>query len=193
MKPRRFITKKERRLFGPPRDEPWAWLTTALLSSASWRAMSVNTRKLIDFLLIEHRNHAGYENGALMATHNQLAEYGLTPCHISGAINEAEFLGLIRVKRGGRRNLTNQPSTFRLTWITSRDLVPPTNEWKAVTEENISEWKQERRSQRQAHRLRKQNKSPALISMKPLKGGVPEPKTRQAETAQVSNCAGFKG
>ncbi|MBH63690.1 MAG: hypothetical protein CL569_14820 [Alphaproteobacteria bacterium] len=122
--------------------------------------MSVNTRKLIDFLLIEHSNHAGYENSALMATHNQLAEYGLTPCHIGEAINEAEFLGLIRAKRGGRRNLTNQPSTFRLTWIADRELAAPTNEWKVITVEDISNWREERKSHRKARRLRKLNKTP---------------------------------
>ena len=193
MKVRKPLSKRQRRSLGPPKDEPWAWQTSEMLASPPWRARSVNARKLIDFLLIEHTNHAGLENGALMATHHQLAEYGLTPCHIREAIDEAEFLGFIRTKRGGRRNLTNQPSTFRLTWIPDRDFAPPTNEWKAVTEESISQWKQERRSQRQAHRLRKQNKTPEPISMEPLKGGVPEPKARQAETAQVSNCAGFKG
>ena len=174
MKPRQPISRKERRLFGPPRDEPWVWLTTALLFSASWRAVSVNTRKLIDFLLIEHRNHAGYENGALMATHNQLAEYGLTSCHISEAIDEAEFLGLIRAKRGGRRNLTNQPSTFRLTWIADKNFAAPTNEWKGVTAEDISNWREERKSQRKARRLRKLNKTPENKCTKPLNADVPD-------------------
>ena len=193
MRLRKPLSRRQRRSLGPPKDEPWAWQTLEMLASPPWRARSVNTRKLMDFLLIEHGNHAGLENGALMATHHQLAEYGLTPCQIREAIDEAEFLGFIRAKRGGRRNLTNQPSTFRLTWIPDRDFVPPTNEWKAVTKESISEWKQERSSQRQAHRRRKQNKTPEPTSMEPLERGVPEPKTRHAELVKPSNCAAFKG
>ncbi len=62
----------------PPKSEPWVWLTRELLASATWRAMSANTARLIDFLLVEHMNHAGTENGNLKATHEQLRAYGLT-------------------------------------------------------------------------------------------------------------------
>lgn len=136
--------------------------------------MSVNTRKLIELLLIEHRNHVGFENGFLMATHNQLAEYGLTPYHISEAIDEAEFLGLIPAKRGGRRNLPNQPSTFRMTWIPDKDLAAPTNEWKEITVEDISNWREEGRSHQRARRLRKLNKTPKNKRTKPLNADVPD-------------------
>ena len=120
------------KLMGPPKGEPWAWLTTELLASPAWRAMSINTRRLIDFLVIEHRNHAGHENGNLKATYSQLADFGLTRRKIFEAITQAEALGLIAVEHGGRWNLTNRPSTFRLTFYADRDGNPPTNEWKRI-------------------------------------------------------------
>jgi hypothetical protein len=130
--------------------------------------MGTNTRKLIDCLLIEHSNHAGKENGRLIATHSQLAAYGLTPSHIAPAINEAEFLGLIKVARGGRRNLTNQPSTYRLTWIGDRKYAPPTNEWKGVTENDVKLWKADRTNEREAKRIWKLRKTSENNGTKPL-------------------------
>ncbi len=88
-------------------------------------------------------NHAGIENGNLMATYDQLVAYGLTRSAIRMAVEKAKFLGLIRVKRGGRWACTNQPSTYRLTFQADRDSNPPTNEWKGKTEDEITAWKQE--------------------------------------------------
>jgi len=121
----------------PPEGEPWVWLLRELLASDAWRAMSVNTHRLIDFLCIEHCNHAGTQNGALLATYDQLTGYGLTRSEIPSAINEAIFLGLLRVERGGRWAFTNKPSAYRLTFFADRDDRPPTNEWKDVTAEEI--------------------------------------------------------
>ncbi len=138
----------------PPKDEPWVWLTRELLASAAWRARSINTARLLDFLLIEHMNHAGTENGNLKATYDQLVAYGLTRSEIRAATEEAEFLGLLRFQRGGRWAGTNQPSTYHLTFLADRDGNPPTNDWKGKTEEQISTWKQERR-RRKARRSRR--------------------------------------
>ena len=120
------LTAAGKKIFGPPKGEPWVWLLTELLASPAWRFRSVNTARLIDFLLIEHMNHAATENGNLLATYEQLVAFGFSRRKISSAIEEAERLGLIRCRRGGKR----RPSTYRLTFYTSRDRSPPTNEWK---------------------------------------------------------------
>ncbi len=86
----------------PPKNEPWVWLTRELLNNPAWRARSINTARLLDFLLLEHMNHVGTENGNLKATYDQLVAHGLTRSEIRVAIEEAKFLGLIRFKRGGR-------------------------------------------------------------------------------------------
>ena len=135
---------REKKAFGPPKGEPWAWLPTELLASPAWRLRSVNTARLIDFLLIEHRNHAGLENGNLLATYDQLVEYGLTRSEIKAAILEAGFLGLVKVTyEGGRYAGNNQPSTYRLTFYADKEGGPAMNQWKGKTIEAIGEWKQD--------------------------------------------------
>jgi len=98
----------------PPKGEPWIWLTRDALRSPAWRALGINARRLIDFLMIEHMSHGGKRNGYLLAPREQLEEFGIGHRHITAAIEEAKAARLIDVKRGtGRR-----PSTFALTWLT---------------------------------------------------------------------------
>lgn len=158
-------TGRDRKLRSPPKDKPWTWVTRELLCSPAWRAQSTNCRRLMDFLMVEHINHAGTENGKLMATHLQLEAYGLTRNCIADAILEARFLGLVRFDRGGRWGLTKLPSIFRLTFYTDRDGVPATNEWKAKTAEIIAEWKHDQAQ----HRARKRKQFSTPISA----GGLP--------------------
>lgn len=148
----------------PPKDQPWIWLTRELLASAAWRARSINTVRLIEFLLVEHMAHAGTENGNLKATYDQLVAFGLTRSAIRAATEEAEFLGLIRFKRGGRWVGTNQPSTYRLTFLPDRDSNPPTNEWKGKTERAISAWKQEQVQRLRARHSRRKKQIPSSTS-----------------------------
>lgn len=146
-----------KRIHGPPEGEPWVWLTTELLASDPWRAMSINARRLIDFLLIEHRNHAGLENGNLKAPYDQLEKAGLTRECIAAAIDEAVFLGLIRVERGGRYAGTNRPSTYRLTFRAAKDNAPPTNDWKRISASRIKAWRDEGRQHAAAARKWRKN------------------------------------
>ena len=153
-------TAKDKRIWGPPKGEPWCWLTTELLSSAAWRARSINTARFIDFLLIEHRNHAGMENGKLPATYDQLQDYGLTRSEIRPAIEEAEFLGLAKVmEHGGRWGGSNQPSTYRLTFYASSDRSPATNEWKGKTVKAIEAWKRDKAELNRARKERRKNRT----------------------------------
>ncbi len=125
-----------RRLRQPPPGEPWVWLTRELLTSPAWRALGINARRLIEFLLVEHMNHAGHENGRLKATYDQLVAWGMPRGAISRAIQECERLGLIEVEHGGRWNMTNRPSTFRLTFYAdARDWNPPSDSWRTVSRE----------------------------------------------------------
>ena len=142
---------REGKLRKPPRGEPWAWLTRELLTSEAWRGLRVNGRRLVDFLLVEHMNHAALENGRLVATYAQLVRAGLSRGEITPAIRECEALGLIRVEHGGRWNKTNQASRFRLTFYADHDGEPATNDWKRTTRETVAKFrdreKQNRRSE----------------------------------------------
>ena len=141
------LTGRLKKLKAP--KTPFAWQHRELITSAAWRARSINTVRLIDALLLDHMNHAGTENGNLMATYDQLVAWGASrPC-LYDAIAEAMFLGLIDVEPGGRWANSNQPSRYRLTWLyNDRDDTPATDDWKRVTKEAIKEWRKGRRRRR---------------------------------------------
>ena len=136
------MRKRGRRTNHPPDGVPWIWHTVELLSSPAWRTRSINCRRLIDFLEIEHLKHGGVENGSLVAPYSQLAAFGIGRRFIHGAIQEAEQRGLIQVERGGRRGVAlTDVSRFRLTYHWSRtkkeglwDWHEPTDNWKNYSE-----------------------------------------------------------
>ena len=112
----------------PPIGEAWVWLTRELLTSDAWRALGINARRFIEFLMIEHMRHGGKANGLLVAPRRQLERFGVGARHISPAIEEAERLGLVDCKRGiGRR-----PSSCALTWLPLSDGSAPSNRWRAL-------------------------------------------------------------
>lgn len=141
-----------KKLKAPPGGEAWVWLTYELVTSPAWRARSINTIRLINDLLADYMRHGGTENGNLMATYDQQVASGSSRRLINDAVEEAKFLGLIRVEPGGRWADTNVPSRYRLTWLVDdRDYSPATNQWKGKTEETIKKW-QEKRSEKRRQR-----------------------------------------
>ncbi len=138
------LTGRLKKLKAP--KPPFAWQNIELLTSAAWRARSINTARLIDALLVDHMNHAGTENGNLMSTYDQLVALGASRSCLTDAIAEAEFLGLVKVDPGGRWVNSNQPSRYRLTWLYCLpDETLATNDWKRVTKEAIKKWREGRR------------------------------------------------
>ena len=160
------LTGRLKKLKGPPKDQPWCWQPRELITSAAWRARSINTIRLIDALLLDHMNHAGTENGNLMATYDQLVTWGASrPC-LNDAIAEAMFLGLIRVEPGGRWAGTNEPSQYCLTWLyDDRDGTPATNEWKRVTEEAIKKRREERRQRAAKKQIRSARSGTTVVQL----------------------------
>ncbi len=152
---------RDRKIYGPPKGEPWVWLTVELLASPAWKALSINGRRLVEFLMVEHRNQGGRENGNLHAPYDQLVSWGLTRCCIHEAIKEAEFLGLLHVEQGGRWAATNVPSTYRLTFYADRDGNYATNDWKGKTAEAVAAWLDDQIRLRRARR----SKRPKIVSI----------------------------
>jgi hypothetical protein len=107
------------------KGEAFVKLPRNLLESAAWRSLSINARRLIDFLLIEHLRHGGRENGRLLAPRRQLERFGIASHLVSTAIEETERVGLVDCKRGVGRC----PNIYGLTWL-SRGDDPPTNRWR---------------------------------------------------------------
>src|SRR5690242_16864934 len=100
-------------------------LTRDLLSGDAWRSLSINARRFIDFLLLEHMRKGGQENGNLKAPYRQLEEFGIGAQYVAGALLEAEEFGLVDCHRGGMRVATK----YTLTWLPSVDNGIPTDRW----------------------------------------------------------------
>jgi hypothetical protein len=98
----------------------------SLIASDAWRAVGLNGRRFLDFLMLEHLRHRGQRNGFLLAPRRQLEDYGIHERAVSDAIDEVERLGLVTVKRGvGRR-----PSYYALNWLLLADESEPNELWK---------------------------------------------------------------
>lgn len=163
------LTQREKKLRQPPAGEPWVWTTRELLESPSWQAQSINGRRLMDFLLLDHMGHAGKENGRLMATYDQLVKFGITRRKITAAIRELEFLGLVECEHGGRYNMSNRPSTYRLTFYYTGDGIPATNQWKTRTQEQIDRWKMSQKKQKKL--LRRGTTIVPPLELRAINGG----------------------
>lgn len=110
----------------PPANEPWCWQTRELRASDAWRSQSINARRFVDFLLLEHMGKGGRANGELKAPQRQLEEFGMPKTCIADAIREAEELGLVDCRRAGMRAAT----TYALTWLPRKDGTPATDRWR---------------------------------------------------------------
>lgn len=106
--------------------EPFVMLPRSLVASDAWRSASINARRFIDFLLLEHMAHGGKENGRLKAPYRQLEQFGIGRRHVTPAISEAEALGLATCRRGGMR----VPTEYAVTWLPLHDNTPPTDQWR---------------------------------------------------------------
>ena len=146
------VTGKRGEHLEPPPGEPFVWLTRSMMESPSWSALSINGRRILDRLLLEHMAHAGTENGNLIATHEQFKAFGVSANSVRPAIDELVFLGFIRCERGGRWVGKNTPSRYRLTWLGDRQGAAPSNEWRHVFIEQIDTWQKQRRELRKVYR-----------------------------------------
>ena len=93
------------------KSEAWVKLPRELLESEAWRSLSLNSRRLVDYLMVEHMRHRGKRNGELLAPRRSLELAGIHADLISGAIDDAERVGVI----GCRGGIGRRPNTFALT------------------------------------------------------------------------------
>jgi hypothetical protein len=108
------------------KGEAFVKLPRELLESAAWQSLSLNSRRLIDYLMIEHMRHGGRKNGELLAPRRDLEQAGIPVNLITGAIGDAERVGIIECRRGtGRR-----PSLYTVTWPLLSDGTEPSRRWR---------------------------------------------------------------
>lgn len=148
----------------PPEDEGgWQWMTRELLESVAFRTLSTNSSRVLFRLIIENISHGSLHNGKLVVTHEQFIDYGVTGEYVADAIDELEFKGLIRARRGRAGVGTSHPNIFRLTWLGDFEGAKATNDWKRCTGERAKEWSSSVRAQMQAKRARVGRKSKSSL------------------------------
>jgi len=155
------------RIARPPAGEPFVCLTRELMRSAAWSGCSIYARHLMDFLIIDHMQHAGRENGRLKATYDQLAERGIPRKLVSSAVQELVELGLLeRTSKGGR----NMPSLYRLTFLHTAD-AKPTDEWRRISAEMASGTAEVMKAMRRRARGKSQPRHEA-VRLRVVRGGL---------------------
>jgi hypothetical protein len=117
----------------PPQDEPWCWFPRSLLESDAWRSAPINTRRVVDRLLLEHMAHAGTMNGQLICTYKDFEKAGIRHESLITAIQDAGARGLISITQKGRASTGEDrwPSKYALGWLPTHDGVAAPNRWKS--------------------------------------------------------------
>jgi hypothetical protein len=124
------------RLNAPPASQPWGWFSFELLESGAMRSLSVNGRRVLDRIRIEHMAHGGLENGRLKVTWLDFKKYGVSARLIGRSVAEAVAVGIVAIEHPGRRlhgEDMGAPTQYRLTYLPVADagsFCPATNEWR---------------------------------------------------------------
>ena len=128
--------KTKTRLNAPLANQPWGWFSFEMLESGAMRSLSVNARRVLDRIRIEHMAHGGLENGRLKVTWLDFEKYGVGRHFIGKSIAEVVAVGIVAIEQPGRM-LHGQdhgdPTQYRLTYLPvsdAGDFSPPTNDWK---------------------------------------------------------------
>jgi hypothetical protein len=132
-----FLTRKDKmRLNAPPQGEPWIWFTQEMLESGAYRSLSINARRALDRINVEHMRHAGLKNGRLKVTWNDFVQWGIGRRLITRALNELIAAGLLAIEQIGRRSNgieRGEPTRYRLTFLPVAEPTnsrPATDDWK---------------------------------------------------------------
>jgi uncharacterized protein with NRDE domain len=156
----------------PPKDQGgWMAISRDLMESPAWRTLSVNARKSLDRLIVEHIGHGRRMNGELIATHDQFIDYGVTCDFVADALEELAYKGLIKMRKGRAGNGTAHPTVYTLTMDGTFDGLPATNEWKKFTQAEAKLWSEVVRKQKAEERAkigRKRKSSLGNSQVRPL-------------------------
>jgi hypothetical protein len=131
--------KLRKKLNAPPANQPWGWFSFELLESAAMRSLSVNGRRVLDRIRLEHMAHAGLENGRLKVTWLDFEKFGVGRRFIPGALAEVIAAGIVAITQPGRKAWgrdQGDPTQYRLTYLPVAepgDFRSPTNEWKSFS------------------------------------------------------------
>lgn len=143
----------------PPRDQGgWMAITREFLESPAYRTLSVNGRKSLDRLIIEHISHGRQHNGRLTVTHEQFYAYGVTAESIADALEELEFKRLITMEKGRAGNGTAHATIYTLTFDGTHEGAPAANGWRSITMDDAKRWSETVRKDRATARAQAKKK-----------------------------------
>jgi hypothetical protein len=124
----------------PPADQPWVWLSREMLESEAWRTAPINTRRVVERLMLEHMAHAGTMNGKLVCTYDDFDKWGVWRRRLRASIRDASDRGLIAVTEKGKASAGDNrwPNKYALGWLPMHDGAPALNKWKSWAPKFIS-------------------------------------------------------
>jgi hypothetical protein len=137
----------------PPQNQPWVWFTREMLESDAWHSAPINTRRVVERVILEHMAHAGTMNGELVVTFADFEKFGIRLGSIAGAIKDAVGRGLIIITQKGRasRGEDRWPSRYALAWLPMRNGAAAPNRWKGWSSGNSMKCVTLRRRRRARH------------------------------------------
>ena len=123
-------------------EAPFVALSYSFITSPAYRELSSPARKILDFLLIEHMQHGGQENGNLAAPYRQLENFGISSRDIPKGLLMLETFGLVKRTNdsfiiSGRNNM----AVYKLTMIPDKWGNLPKDEWKQITLSDVLAFK----------------------------------------------------
>jgi hypothetical protein len=108
--------------------------TREMIESPAFRTLSLQARKVLHRLELEHCAHGGAENGRLPCRYQDFEDYGCRRKGINHALIEVEALGFVKTITLGTRaygDIRGKASTFLLNYLPRPD-GPPTHDWKKI-------------------------------------------------------------
>ena len=116
---------KRRRIAGRKRRnqiaEQFVAYTRTMIASPAYRVLSLQGRKVLRRLELEHMAHGGQDNGKLPCRYEDFIEYGCRKKSLSSALIEVGILGFAKTVTLGTRahgDIPGKASTFllRVSW-----------------------------------------------------------------------------
>jgi hypothetical protein len=123
-------------------EGPFVQIRQDMLESPAFRALSSSAMRILHRLEIEHMAHAGTENGNLICTYQDFADYGVSMGAIKAALSQLAALGFIEIAVKGRRSSggVKIPSRYRLTYLPENGVdAKPTDEWAGKDEQAVAD------------------------------------------------------
>jgi hypothetical protein len=115
-------------------DGPFVARPLPMLESPAFWALSFAAHRFLIRLEIEHQRHAGKENGRLIVTYDQFAQW-MHRNSVAAAQRECCALGFVEVTEQGRGGPFKRPNRYRLTYqnvVGHGVYAAASNEWRTI-------------------------------------------------------------